>query len=90
MSASVAPIKVDAKTDQLIGDAAHFLKRSKKSIVDDAVREYIAAHRDEIQAAALESLKLLDGSTKRSVSLLSGMSADELDALGGFEQSAER
>jgi len=37
--ASVSPIKVDAATDRMIADAAHFLGRTKKDIVDVAVRD---------------------------------------------------
>jgi len=46
----VSPIKVDAQTDELISHAAHFLGRSKKDFVDEAVRAYVDAHRDEINA----------------------------------------
>ncbi|WP_033340029.1 hypothetical protein [Catenuloplanes japonicus] len=82
--AAVTPIKVDASTDQLISHAAHFLSRSKKDVVDTAVREYIENHRDEIQVAVTAALKQLDGTLAGSVSLLTGMSRDELDELGGF------
>jgi hypothetical protein len=82
--AAVTPIKVDASTDQLISHAAHFLGRSKKDVVDIAVREYIENHREEIHVAVTSALKQLDGSIAGSVSLLTGMSRDELDELGGF------
>lgn len=39
------PIKVDAHTDQLVSDIAHFLGRSKKSVVRDAVQEFAEEHR---------------------------------------------
>ncbi|MFY1700833.1 hypothetical protein ACN28G_03630 [Micromonospora sp. WMMA1923] len=84
MAAAVTPIKVDSATDQLISHAAHFLGRSKKSIVDDAIREYIENHRVEIQEAVGSALRQLDGSTASSVALLTGMSRDELDEIGGF------
>jgi hypothetical protein len=45
------PVKVDAATDRLISDAAHFLGRTKKDIVSDAVREYVETHRDELTGA---------------------------------------
>lgn len=86
MATATAPIKVDAETDRLISNAAHFLQRSKKSVVDLAVREYVENHRAEIQEAALEALRLLDGSTKSAVSLVSGMSSEELEDLGGFDE----
>jgi len=50
MATAVSPIKVDAQTDELISHAAHFLGRSKKDFVDEAVRAYVDAHRDEINA----------------------------------------
>ena len=48
MATATAPIKVDTATDELVSHAAHFMSRSKKDIVDAAVREYIDAHRAEI------------------------------------------
>lgn len=84
MAGTLAPIKVDGETDALISHAAHFLRSSKKDVVDIAVREYIERHREEIQKAALEALRTLDGSTKSAVQLLTGASDDELDELGGF------
>ena len=84
MAGTLAPIKVDSETDALISHAAHFLRSSKKDVVDVAVREYVERHREEIQNAALEALRTLDGSTKSAVQLLTGASDDELDELGGF------
>ncbi len=84
MAGTLAPIKVDSETDALISHAAHFLRSSKKDVVDVAVREYIERHREEIQKAALDALRTLDGSTKSAVQLLTGASDAELDELGGF------
>lgn len=86
MSTALSPIKVDKKSDELISHAAHFMNRSKKDIVDAAVREYVESHKAEIQQGVLEALKLLDGSTESSVKLLTGMSSEELSQLGGFEK----
>lgn len=83
MPPTTAPIKVDAATDQLISHAAHFLQRSKKDVVDEAVREYIENHRDSITAGVRDALASLDGSTASAVSLLTGLTTSELDALGG-------
>jgi len=83
-SATPSPVKVDAATDRLISDAAHFLGRTKKDVVSDAIREYVEAHRDELNDAIKQSLSRLDGSTASAVSLLTGMDADELDELGGL------
>jgi predicted transcriptional regulator len=84
MAAGIAPIKVDLATDELVSHAAHFLSRSRKDIVDSAVREYIDAHRDEINAGVKAELARLDGSDAAAVSLMTGLSADELDDLGGL------
>lgn len=84
--ASATPIKVDTQTDQLISHAAHFLGRSKKDVVDLAVREYIDNHRDAIQEGVTRALRELDGSVASSVALLTGMSRDELDEIGGIPE----
>jgi len=84
MVTATAPIKVDAATDELVSHAAHFLSRSKTNIVDAAVREYIDAHRDEINAGIKTALGTLNGSEATAVSVMTGLSADELDDLGGL------
>lgn len=83
-SSIVSPIKVDAQTDKRIADAAHFLGRTKKDIVSDAVREYVDAHRDEINDGIRATLGRLDGSTASVVSALTGLSAERLAELGGL------
>ena len=84
--ATTAPIKVDVETDRLVSNAAHFLKRSKKDVVDAAVREYIDAHRAEIQNGALEALRSLDGSAHSAVTLLAESTDEEIESLGGFKK----
>ena len=86
MAAGTAPIKVDLATDELVSHAAHFMSRSKKDIVDAAVREYIDAHRDEINAGIKAALGQLNGTAAARVSLLTGISAEELDDLGGLPE----
>jgi len=86
MATATAPIKVDTETDKLISHAAHFLQQSKKDVVDSAVREYIENHRDEIHAGVLDALSKLNGTTQNAVALVTGLSADELDELGGFAE----
>jgi hypothetical protein len=44
-----------------LSHAAHFMSRSKKDIVDAAVREYDDAHRDEINAGIKTALGILNG-----------------------------
>ena len=86
MATAVSPIKVDAQTDELISHAAHFLGRSKKGLVDEAVRAYVDAHRDEINAGIREALNRLDGSNASVVSEMTGLSRAELDDLGGVPE----
>lgn len=84
MPAALTPIKVDEQTDELATQAAHFLSTTKKDVVDRAIREFVDNHRDEINAGVLGALKKLDGSEGAAVSLLTGLSAAELEELGGL------
>ncbi|MFX0593237.1 hypothetical protein [Melissospora conviva] len=84
MAATSAPIKVDVDTDQLISHAAHFLGKAKKDVVDAAVREYIDAHRSEINEGIRAALSRLDGSSKSAVSLLTDVPVEQLDEYGGM------
>jgi hypothetical protein len=86
MAAMSVPIKVDIQTDQLVSHAVHFLGKAKKDGVDAAVREYINAHRDEINEGVRAALRQLDGSPKSAVSLLTGMPVDQLDQYGGMPE----
>ncbi len=60
------------------------MSRSRKDVVDAAVREYIDAHRNKINAGIKAALAQLNGSDAAAVSLMTGRSADELDDLGGL------
>ena len=87
MATAVSPIKVDAETDRLLSESAHFLERSKKDVVDVAVRDNVDAHRDEINEGIRAALGRLDGSNASVVSLISGVSRDELGNLGGVPEA---
>jgi hypothetical protein len=84
MATTTAPIKIDTATDELVSHAAHFLSRTKKDIVGAAVREYIEAHRDEINEGVRKALTKLDGSRATAISLVTGYDKAELDELGGL------
>lgn len=86
MAAASAPIKVDIETDRLVSHAAHFLGKPKKDVVDAAVREYIDAHRDEINEGVRAAMRELDGSTASAITLLTGLSAERLEELGGLPE----
>jgi hypothetical protein len=78
-----APLKVDPATDQLISHAAHFLGISKKDLVAEAVEAYLALRREEIRRGMVESMKLLDGSLTSAVSMLTELSPERIEELGG-------
>jgi hypothetical protein len=87
MAATSAPIKVDVETDQLISQAAHFLGKAKKDVVDAAVREYIETHRSEINEGVRAALSHLDGSSASAVALLTDVPEDQLNQYGGMPEA---
>ena len=60
------------------------MSRSKRDIVDAAVRECIDAYRDEINAGIKAALGQLNGTDAAAVSVMTGLSGEELDDLGGL------
>jgi hypothetical protein len=86
MPAALTPIKVAAETDQLIAHAAHFLHTSKKDVVDRAVRDYVEAHRGEINEGIRAALTQLDGTNTTAVSAMTGLSVERLAELGGVPE----
>lgn len=81
---ATAPIKVDSVTDDLVSHAAHFMSQSKKDVVQAAVREYVDAHRDEINAGIKAALGQLNGTDVAAVKLMTGLSSEDLEDLGGL------
>lgn len=86
MPAASTPIKVNAESDQLITQTAHFLGITKKDVVDRAVREYVDNHREEIHQGITGALRQLDGTEASLVRMLTGLSQAEIDAVGGLPQ----
>lgn len=84
---ATSPIKVSPATDELLTEASHFLGRSKKDIVDVAVREYVDQHRDEITAGVRASLERLDGTRASLIGEVTGLSRERLEELGGFDEA---
>ncbi|GAA2891942.1 hypothetical protein GCM10010517_56360 [Streptosporangium fragile] len=78
-----SPLKVDPATDELIAQGAHFLGMTKKDLVAAAVRVYLEQRREHIRRGMIESMKALDGSLSSSVSLLTGLSPERINELGG-------
>jgi len=81
-----SPLKVDPAVDELISQGAHFLRVTKKDLVAEAVRDYIAARREEIHQRMTEAMRVLDGTTMARVSLLTGISPEDIDRLGGIRE----
>ncbi len=81
-----APLKVDAEVDELITDGAHFLGMTKKDLVGEAVRVYLELRKAEMREAMLAKLRKLDGSVTSSVALLTGISPQDIDRLGGINE----
>lgn len=67
----------------MIAHAAHFLRTSKKDVVDRAVRDYVEANRDQINEGIRAALVQLDGTSTTAVSIMTGLSPERLEELGG-------
>ena len=86
MVATTAPIKISPESDDLVSHAAHLLGRSKKDVVERAVREFVDNHRDEINDGVRAALQQLGGTRTSAVAALTGLSAVELEDLGGVPE----
>lgn len=84
-----APLKVDPEVDALISHAAHFLGLTKKDLVAEAVRAYLAARHEELAQGVREAMQLLDGTTRSQLTLLTGISPERIDELGGMRDNDE-
>jgi hypothetical protein len=83
---TTAPLKVDPEVDQLISDGAHFLGLTKKDLVAEAVRVYLEIRREEVRAKMMESMRKLDGSNIARVALITGLSPEQINAVGGVRE----
>lgn len=81
-----SPLKVDPATDKLISQGAHFLGLTKKDLVAEAVRDYLDQRREDLREGMMEALSVLDGSLKSDVMLLTGLTSEEIDAVGGIDE----
>ena len=79
-------VKVSPEGDKLITSGAHYLRMSKKDLVEAAVEFYLNARREEMQAGMRELLSELDGSRASRIAMLAEMTRGELDAVGGAEE----
>lgn len=81
-----SPLKVDPATDKLISQGAHFLGLTKKDLVAEAVRVYLDQRREDLREGMVAALSVLDGSLKSDVMLLTGLTSEEIDAVGGIDE----
>lgn len=81
-----SPLKVDPATDKLISQGAHFLGLTKKDLVAEAVRVYLDQRREDLREGMVEALSVLDGSLKSDVMLLTGLTSEEIDTVGGIDE----
>lgn len=79
-----SPLKVDPDIDELISQGAHFLGLTKKDLVAEAVKDYLAARREELHQRMNEAMRVLDGSTAARVALLAGVAPEDVERLGGL------
>lgn len=79
-------IKVSPDGDKLITSGANYLHMTKKDLVEEAVRFYLDARREEMQAGMRALLRELDGSRAARVALLAGMTREELESVGGVDE----
>ncbi len=82
-----SPLKVDPATDEMISQGAHFLGLTKKDLVAEAVRDYLAARQEQLRAAMADAMRVLDGTTKSRVAFLAGVAPTDVDRLGGLDDS---
>lgn len=74
-------MKIDPATGELISQAAHFLGMTKKDFVAEEAKAYPEQRREEVRRGIIESMKVLDGSLTSSVSTLTGLSPERIEAL---------
>ncbi|AEH11043.1 hypothetical protein FsymDg_3766 [Candidatus Protofrankia datiscae] len=76
-----------SEADRLISDEAHFLGMTKKDLVAEAVRVYLEIRREEIRARMREVMALLDGTNRSRLALLTGLTPEQIDAVGGIGEN---
>ncbi len=83
------PIKVSPAGDKLITGGANFLGMSKKDLVEEAVAFYLDARREDMQNRMRDLLSQLDGTQAARLSLLTGISRERIDELGGVREDTD-
>jgi hypothetical protein len=83
MVMALAILKVEQETADLADVGAHQLRMAKKDFVGAAIRVYLQLRKEEIEASMRAQMAKLDGSTRTELSLLTGISPEDIDRLGG-------
>ncbi|MEU4227967.1 hypothetical protein AB0F17_27070 [Nonomuraea sp. NPDC026600] len=83
---TLAVLKVEQEYADLADIGAHQLKMAKKDFVAEAIKAYLEIRREEIRQNMLATMAKLDGSARSEISLLTGLSADRIDELGGVRE----
>ncbi|WP_241247622.1 hypothetical protein [Candidatus Protofrankia datiscae] len=60
---------------------------TKKDLVAEAVRVYLEIRREEIRARMREVMALLDGTNRSRLALLTGLTPEQIDAVGGIGEN---
>ncbi|MEV6930948.1 hypothetical protein AB0M46_41550 [Dactylosporangium sp. NPDC051485] len=82
-----APLKVDPAVDELISSGANFLGITKKDLVAEAVQFYLNARREEMRERMRGLMRQLDGTRAARVALLADLSREQLDGVGGVDET---
>lgn len=59
---------------------------TKKNLVAETVRAPKEQRREDLRVGMVEATQVLDGSLKSDVMLLTGLTAEEIDAVGGIDE----
>jgi len=78
-----APLPGDPEVSELNKNGAYFLGLTKNDLVANTVRPYVEQSRDEIRDQMRDVMRKLDGTRRSRVALLTGISHERLDELGG-------
>ncbi|MCW2938550.1 MAG: hypothetical protein JWN00_1535 [Actinomycetia bacterium] len=76
-------LKVDEDVAQLADIGAHQLKMAKKDLVGEAIKVYLEIRREEIRQNMLATMAKLDGTNRARLALLTGLTPEQIDAVGG-------
>lgn len=86
MAAERAVLKVDGSTHSLVAHGATALHMTHKELVAEAVREYLANRRDEVNAQLRAVMSRIDDSATSQVAALTGLSPERVSELGGIRE----